>query len=161
MQGYKDSTAYDFERFEQKKTNNIVQLPGSEPQRRPKSRARILAEERARRRVMTAKVLVCATAVLMLVGFRIFGAIQQSEITAEITATQTSIDRLKSESVRLEMEIASAVAYTNLEKAAADMGMQKQQSTQTVCVMLNDEDEAEIVQEEQSMSLWSRLMAWF
>ena len=160
MQGYQNSTAYDFERFTQTKPN-IVRLPGSETQRRPKSRARILAEQRARRRKLAAKVLVCMTAVLMLVGFRIFGAIQQSEITAEITATQTSIDRLKSESTRLEMELASSIAYTNLEKAAADMEMQKQQSAQTVCVMLNDEDEAEIVQDDQEMSLWARLMAWF
>lgn len=160
MQGYQDSTAYDFERFTEKKPN-IVRLPQNQPQRRPQSRARIRMQERARRRRLAAKVLVCATAVLMLVGFRIFGAIQQSEITAEITATQTSIDRLKSESTRLEMELASSISYTNLEQAAADMGMQKQQSAQTVCVVLNDEDEAEITQEDQDMSLWARLMAWF
>ena len=89
MQGYRDSTAYDFERFTEKKPN-IVRLPQQEPQRRPQSRARIRMQERARRRKLAAKVLACATAVLMLVGFRIFGAIQQSEITAEITAAQTS-----------------------------------------------------------------------
>ena len=161
MQGYTNGAAYDFERFAQKKPNNIVRLPESEPQRRPKSRARILAQQRARRRILAAKTLVCATAVLLLVGFQIFGAIQQSEITAEITQTQTSIERLKSESTRLEMELASAIAYTNLEKAAADMGMQKQQSAQTVCVMLNDEDEAEIIQEEENTSLWAKLLAWF
>ena len=161
MQGYTNGAAYDFERFAQKKPNNIVRFPESEPQRRPKSRARILAEQRARRRMLAAKTLVCATAVLLLVGFQIFGAIQQSEITAEITQAQTSIERLKSESTRLEMELASAIAYTNLEKAAADMGMQKQQSAQTVCVMLNDEDEAEIVQEKENTSLWARLLAWF
>ena len=160
MQGYQDSTAYDFERFTEKKPN-IVRLPQNQPQRRPQSRARIRMQERARRRRLAAKVLVCAAAVLMLVGFRIFGAIQQSEITAEITATQTSIDRLKSESTRLEMELASSISYTNLEKAAADMGMQKQQSAQTVCVVLNDEDEAEITKDDQDMSLWARLMAWF
>lgn len=161
MQGYTNGAAYDFERFERKKPNNIVRLPESEPQRRPKSRARILAQQRAHRRILAAKTLVCATAVLLLVGFQIFGAIQQSEITAEITQAQTSIERLKSESTRLEMELASAIAYTNLEKAAADMGMQKQQSAQTVCVMLNDEDEAEIIQEEENTSLWAKLLAWF
>ena len=41
------------------------------------------------------------------------------------------------------------------------MGMQKQQSAQTVCVVLNDEDEAEITKDDQDMSLWARLMAWF
>ena len=161
MQGYTNGAAYDFERFAQKKPNTIVRLPESEPQRRPQSRARILARQRAQRRILAAKTLVCATAVMLLVGFQIFGAIQQSEITAEITQAQTSIERLKSESTRLEMELASAIAYTNLEKAAADMGMQKQQSAQTVCVMLNDEDEAEIIQEEENTSLWAKLLAWF
>lgn len=160
MQGYRDSTAYDFERFATKKPN-IVRLPDAEPQRRPKSQARIRAEQRALRRRMAVKALACAAVVLMLVGFRIYGAIQQSELTAEITQTQVSIDRLKSESTRLEMELASSIAYTNLEKAAADMGMQKQQSAQTVCVRLNDEDQAEILKKDENTSLWAKLMAWF
>ena len=161
MQGYRDSTAYDFERFAPKKPNNIVQLPGSEPQRQKKSPARIQAEKKARQRAVLVKVVACATVLFLMIGLRIFGSIKQTELTAEIHSTKTSIERLKSESVRLEMELASAVAYTNLEKAAVDLGMQKQQPVQTVCLMLNDEDQAEIVNQETPTGLWAQLKAWF
>ena len=161
MQNYKESVAYNFELFAPKektseKENNVVAIPAAKT--RAKNSTKAAAKPAARK---AAGVTLCAAMALMMIFLRVYGEVQNAEVMEDINRTKATIETLKSEETRLQMELESAVTFTNVEKAAKELGMQKRDAAQTTYVMLSDEDNAEIVGGEEEQNLFQKLANLF
>lgn len=145
MQNYKESVAYDFELFAPKK-NKVIELPET------KQKAKTAARPKARLSAKSAFSVVAVSAlILFMIFFQLYGELQTSEITDQITTVKGEIETLKSEEVRLNMEIETKVSYQNIEKLAAEMGMQKKNKSQINYVSLCDEDVAVVLSDKSGI----------
>lgn len=149
---YRGNEAYDFSLFEDKKRVNVVEIPDNEKAKREKIRKKnaVLSETNTRPALGFKRTLgiVCVGAmVLFLFFFQINGSVKATETTEEIYQTEKQIEALKSEEVRLQMELDSRVSFENIEKTAAEMGMQKPDSMQMRYINIYDTDTAEITEE--------------
>jgi len=138
---YRDSTAYDFERFAPKK-KEVIELPVE--RRATKSSASVLP----RGRLVT---MVGVVIVLLLIIAQLHCLLQTSETSDQISQTQKNIEILKSENTRLQVELDGKVSFTNMEAAAKEMGMKKITVAQTEYINLCDEDTAEVVNQESGI----------
>ncbi len=133
---YRDSTAYDFERFAPKK-KEVVELP---------------VERRATKAVASSRgwlvTAVGVVVVLLLVAAQLNCLLQTSETSDEITQIKKNIEVLKSENTRLQVELNGKVSFTNMETAAKEMGMKKITVAQTEYINLCDQDASEVTDQE-------------
>ena len=159
MQNYKESVAYDFELFtpkeKKKEQANIVALPEKNKAHSTKAKTKALPARR-----MVSSVLV-ATLALMMIFLRVYGEVENAEVKEDIQSAQSAIEQLKSEETRLKMELETKVTFANVEKKAAEMGMQKRDDAQTNYVTLEGEDSAEIIEENGTASFFSKLANLF
>ena len=81
---------------------------------------------------------------LLLVVAQLHCQLQNSEVVCEIDRTKTEIRDLKSDNTRLQSELNGKVSFTNMEKAAKEMGMQKMTIAQTEYINLNTTDSVEL-----------------
>ncbi|MBR6547912.1 MAG: hypothetical protein IKT68_00055 [Clostridia bacterium] len=133
---YRDSTAYDFERFAPKK-KEVVEL--SVERRATKSATS------SRGWLVTA---VGVIVVLLLVAAQLNCLLQTSETSDEITQIKKNIEVLKSENTRMQVELEGKVSFTNMETAAKEMGMKKITVAQTEYINLCDQDASEVTDQE-------------
>lgn len=135
---YRDSTAYDFDLFAPKK-KEVVEIPTQRKNNKSRSRAK------SKGLFQNRLVLVAAVvAVLLLIVAQLQCQLQVSEVVCQIDRTKTEIRDLKSDNTRLQAELNGKVSFTNMEKAAKEMGMQKMTIAQTEYINLNTEDTVEL-----------------
>ena len=135
---YRDSTAYDFDLFAPK-AKEVVEIPAHRKNTKTRSRAKTKGLLQSRLVIVAAVV-----AVLLLVVAQLHCQLQNSEVVCEIDRTKTEIRDLKSDNTRLQSELNGKVSFTNMEKAAKEMGMQKMTIAQTEYINLNTTDSVEL-----------------
>ncbi len=137
MKYYNDSLAYDFERFmprERKESNNIVKLP--EAKRSPRQRKETLR--------VSAFATVAFAAIFMLAALcgNIFLRIQINEVNSKLNSAKSELNALQSETTALQVEVDRKISYSNIEEAAAKLGMVKCDREQVRYITVNDKDAA-------------------
>ncbi len=138
---YRDSTAYDFELFAPKK-KEVVEIPVSARRQSTRAKSRKKSAPLAKNRLVLVAAVVT---VLLLMVAQLHCQLQNSEVVCEIDQTKTEIRNLKSDNTRLQSELSGVVSFTNMEKAAKEMGMQKMTVAQTEYINLNTEDSVEVI----------------
>ena len=147
---YANNLAYDYDMFLPKekravqpvvrrnKKNNIVELPvisgkaGAARRRREAVRSRLFA--------------VTVLALLSLaVCLSMFMRAQVTEINTDINVAQKELEGLKSEEIRLQMELERKVSFSNIEQAAKALGMQKAEMSQINPIRTGGDSFAEVV----------------
>ncbi len=139
---YRDNTAYDFELFAPKK-KEVVEIPvkpkvGISTRRKAATRA----HAGFRNRLVSIGAVVT---VLVLVVAQLHCQLQNSEVVDQIHQTEKSIETLQSENTRLQVELDAKVSFSNMERIAKEMGMQKMTVAQMEYINLCCEDKAEVV----------------
>lgn len=140
MKYYNDSLAYDFEMFMprpvERERDNIIKMPEKKP-----------VAKRAQRRALKA-VSVSAFAVLsaffMLAALcgNICLRLEINEMNDRINKMKTELNTLDSVKTELEVEFDRRISYSNIELAAAELGMTKRTKEQVRYIRVNDTDAA-------------------
>ena len=140
MKYYNDSLAYDFEMFMprpvERERDNIIKMPKKKP-----------VTKRAQRRALKA-VSVSAFAVLsaffMLAALcgNICLRLEINEMNDRINKMKTELNTLDSVKTELEVEFDRRISYSNIELAAAELGMTKRTKEQVRYIRVNDTDAA-------------------
>ena len=137
------NTAYDYERTSPMREAAPVSIP--------KKRTRIrrlpvkYAEPRSHTQTIFMRLCIVA-AVVFMVSFNIYTQVEINNVKTAISAAESEISRLESESVRLNMEFESIVSYSGLEQAALEIGMQKKTKAQIHYINTSEQtDYAEIL----------------
>ena len=138
---YRDSTAYDFELFAPKK-KEVVEIPVSTRRKSTGAKSRKKSATLAKNRLVLVAAVVT---VLLLMVAQLHCQLVNSEVVCEIDRTKTEIRNLKSDNTRLQSELSGVISFTNMEKAAKEMGMQKMTVAQTEYINLNTEDSVEVI----------------
>lgn len=152
---YRDNTAYDFDLFTDKKQNEskVIEIPDRAPAKktakghasaRRNAKTKSAAAPALRRRLAIAAAVA---AVLLLVVAQLHCQLQNSETVAKISETKAHIETLQSEQTRLQVELNGKISFTNMEKAAKELGMQKVTVAQTQYVNLCTRDASELLTE--------------
>lgn len=160
---YLYNDAYDFSLFEDKKKAPVVKIPENEKVKKENlKRATSIAKGANARPALgfkkTATIISVGAIVLLLFFFQINGNVKATETTDQITNTEKQIELMKSEQVRLQMELDGRVSYENMEKAAEEAGMQKPTAMQMRYINIYDTDTAEITAD---MNVVEKLLALF
>ncbi len=155
--------AYDFSLFEDKKKAPVVKIPENEKVKKDNRRKQNVAVTHTSVRPAlgfkkTITIISVGILVLMLFFFQIDGNVKATETTDQITKTEKQIEHMKSEQVRLQMELDGKVSYENIEKAAEEAGMQKPTATQMRYINIYDTDTAVITGE---MNVFEKFLALF
>ena len=140
MKYYTDSIAYDFSAFmpkteKEKQQSNIVKVPQSKKQSRPKTAARALP--------VSAFAIMTAVFVLAALCGNIYLRLQINEVDSKINAVNTEINALDSEMTSLEVEFERRISYSNIELEATELGMKKKDKSQVKYIRVNDTDTVE------------------
>jgi len=160
---YYYNDAYDFSLFEDKKNAPVVNIPQNEKakkniQRKPNTVHANTAVRPALGFKKVATIVTVGAMVLLLFFFQINGNVKATEITDQIGTTEKQIELMKSEEIRLQMELDGKVSYENIEKAAQEAGMQKPSAMQMRYINIYDTDNAEITAD---MNVVEKLLALF
>ena len=160
---YYYNDAYDFSLFEDKKKAPVVKIPENKKAKKDKLRKQnaVLTNTSARPALGFKKIATIVSVgalVLFLFFFQINGNVKATETTDQITKTEKQIEHMKSEQVRLQMELDGKVSYENIEKAAEEAGMQKPTAMQMRYINIYDTDTAEITGE---MNVLEKFLALF
>ena len=154
MANLNSNAAYDFSRFENRKTqaadrkNNVVKLP--EPKARPKHKLTF---------AMAFKRFACCAFVIGILGTMIYGYVSVNELTTGIDKTQKKLNEATSEYTQLQMAAASKMSLDYVEEyAQKELGMQKMQPSQITYVHLNDSDKVEVLAD---TSLFEKIKDFF
>lgn len=136
---YNDSFAYDYDIFAPKKspkTADILQYPERSKARRHKKHTPVVKGEYLRKSVIAFLLLsaVCGS---------LFLRAEISSLKTEINSVNKEIVELESEVTRLSVAVERKISLTNLEQAAADLGMQKCEKSQVTYIKTNQLDSAE------------------
>ncbi len=157
MANLNSNAAYDFSRFENRKTqaadrkNNVVKLP--EPKARPKHKLTF---------AMAFKRFACCAFVIGILGTMIYGYVSVNELTTGIDKTQKKLNEATSEYTQLQMAAASKMSLDYVEEyAQKELGMQKMQPSQITYVHLNDSDKVEVLADTSEKSLFEKIKDFF
>ena len=149
---YYYNDAYDFALFEEKKTAPVVDIPQNEKAKRNVQQKQSNSHKKAAvhpalgfKKIAT--IASVSALVLLLFFFQIDGNVKATETTDQISKTEKQIEQMKSEQIRLQMELDGKVSYENIEKAAEEAGMQKPTAMQMRYINIYDTDTAEITGE--------------
>ncbi len=138
---YVDSFAYDYDMFmpAKKKADNVIDISSKRKSNTTKNSAGpVKATYRS-----TAKILMIVL-ILGLIAGNIYLRVQVNEVTNQINACETKLERALSENTALEMEIENCVSLKNLEASATELGMKKAESYQINYIDILDGDKTEI-----------------
>ncbi len=136
---YNDSLAYDFNLFmpKEKKAepiDNIIKMPVKGKKQKTKAKARAMSAS-------VTSVIIAAFMVAAVCG-NIFLRVCITETSSKINDVNKEISELDAEITRLNVEFENIISYTNLEQAAADIGMKKMDKSQVVYMRVNDSNAA-------------------
>lgn len=160
---YYYNDAYDFSLFEEKKNAPVVDIPQNEKAKKNNQhkKSNLNTKAVARPALGFKKIMAVASVsalVLLLFFFQINGNVKATETTDQISKTEKQIEQLKSEQIRLQMELDGKVSYENIEKAAEEAGMQKPTAMQMRYINIYDTDTAEVTGE---MNVVEKFLALF
>ncbi len=149
---YYYNDAYDFSLFEDKKKASVVDIPQNEKAKKNnQSKQNTVNTKNVPRPALgfkkMATIISVGALVLLLFFFQINGNVKATETTDQISKTEKQIEQMKSEQVRLQMELDGKVSYENIEKAAEEAGMQKPVASQMRYINIYDTDTTEITGE--------------
>ena len=136
---YNDSLAYDFNLFapkekEQKYADNIIKMPDKVKKQRSKAKAKSLS-------VSAVSVIMAAFMVAAVCG-NIFLRVCITETSSKINDINKEISQLDAEITKLNVKFENIISYTNLENAAAEIGMKKMDKSQVVYMRVNNANAA-------------------
>lgn len=142
---YNDSLAYDFNLFapkekKQEEIDNIIKMPAKK--RRPKAKSLS---------VSAVSVLMAAFMVAAVCG-NIFLRVCITETSSKINDVNKEISELDAEITKLNVQFENIISYTNLEKAAAEIGMKKMDKSQVIYMRVNNTNAAIISSGEKVLS---------
>ena len=134
---YNDSLAYDFNLFAPKEkpeenSDNIIKMPA----KKTRSKAK------AKRLSISAVSVIMAAFMVMAVCGNIFLRVCITETSSKINDINTEIAELDAEITKLNVQFENKISYTNLEKAASEIGMKKMDKSQVVYMRVNSNNAA-------------------
>lgn len=142
---YVDSLAYDFDMFlpKEKKKDNIYDINSVRKNVRNEKDKNAVAVRHAIR----SRIGIIATVAFLLgvICFNIYLRVEITETSSQISKMETTINKAKSEQTQLEMDVERITNYTNIEEAAAKLGMQKAEKYQVTYITVTNGDKAETV----------------
>ncbi len=131
---YNDSFAYDYDIFAPRapKKAEILEYPEKK------------TKVRVNTKVDANLIVKCTIAVLVLAAVcaSLFLRAEISSLESKIGSVNKEITALDSELTRIEVEMERKISYTNLEEAAAGLGMQKLEKSQVTYINTNQTDTA-------------------
>ncbi len=131
MANYNDSSAYQFELFENKKQR-------TEPQIKVIRDRRL---EQARNRNNTLKTMVYVAVFFVGIISILFNQIAITELTNQVSEKTTQLEQLENEYRMLSTELESSVALSNIQTIITrDLGMAKLDDSQITYVNLSEGD---------------------
>lgn len=134
-----DSFSHDYAMFmpkEQRKYDNVIEIDRKN-QDRQKTAHRTKARSVSASKLVTVSLAAVAL-LLLIVG--IFLRVQITEVTSQINAMQTKIERSQAANTELEMQLEAAVSIDNLEQKAQSLGMHKAENYQMNYIAVYDHD---------------------
>ena len=172
---YNTSSAYDFEAFERPMRSSAA--PAETPVRntRQNRNAKVvqLSERELRRshrrnaNALRAVIgLCCVLVVLGTVGAVVFGQVQLTELTAQITSVNTQLSEQKNLAIQLEMQAAALMNTDEIETYARErLGMEKVTEGQTTYINLAQADTGEVLQDNEQpgvlKGIWNSICSLF
>lgn len=160
MQNYNNNLAYDFDLFAPKEHKaKVIELENTKNVLRSTGEASRVVKSHSAKQAIS---VVCVVLIVLgFIFFQLYSELVNSELTAEITQAQKTITELKSEQTRLQMEFENIIAYNNIEAAAKELGMQKQETAQTIYVNAGEDDTAVIIDDGGNNGIFSVFADWF
>jgi len=148
MKYYTDNFAYDYNMFlpkekrveapVPKRGENIINLPEVSG----KAGAARAQKEKLRHNLF---VFVTIFMICAMVALSMFMRAQVTELNTNIDATTKELSKLESEEIRLQMELERRISFSNVEKAAEELGMHKKEKTQINYIKIGGESKAEVI----------------
>ena len=147
MKYYTNNFAYDYDMFlpkdkrgeaVPKKPENIINLPvvsgkaGAKREQKEKFRKNLFT--------FTALFMICAAIALSM-----FMRAKATELNTEINAATKELSKLQSEEIRLEMELERRISFSNIEKAAQELGMHKKEKAQINYIRIGGDSHTEVI----------------
>ena len=135
-----DSFSHDYAMFlpkEQRKYDNVIEIDRKN-QTRQQPAHRTKAKSVSVPKAVTVGLTVVAL-LLLIIG--IILRVQITEVTSQINAMQTKIDRSYSANTDLEMKLEAAVSIDKLEQKAQSLGMHKAENYQMNYISVYDHDD--------------------
>jgi len=125
MKYYRDNLAHDYDMFMPKEKPQNPEKIIPMPKNREKSSNKTSA-------IAKSKVFTVAIGAFIVLAFfaNIFLRAEISKVGSQINAAEVTGNQLKSEQVRLNVELEKKTSIGNLEKQAKELGMQKQEKAQ-------------------------------
>ena len=147
-----DLSLFDVDEEEQKRR---------EQRRKKKEETIKITEKKAVGRNGNAFTALTAVACAAIVAFTIlYGKVQLSDYTTQISEVKTQIEQEEREHLRLETELDSMMTLDNVEKIAAqELGLQKTQNSQITVITLNTEEMTEVA--EENSNIFVSIQNWF
>lgn len=133
-----NNAAYDFSRFEAQSA-----APAASAQKQPE--LRVLPARRAKPKANPLPKVALALLMVAMIVLTIYSQVMLSELSSEISAAQSRLTALESESTRLSAQLTSAGSAKSLEEyATARLGLSKMESGQITYVNMHEEDRSQI-----------------
>ena len=131
---------YDLERLTPRE-NNVIRMP-----REKKDNRRFDALEGY---LKAFGLIVVATVMLSLIGYKVYGNVQLTELNDQIGKVRTEKSAADSENVRLQTEFDALLATRNIEEQAKLLGMQRMKPDQLEYIFIEGGDRIKIMKEKE------------
>jgi cell division protein FtsL len=148
MYATKKSEAYDLSLFEKRNKNlKVLPVQKKSKQRKTQTISRVM---------IMAKIVAVFITIFALTGMFIFTRVQINELSNDVSRSGKQLDMLKSENVRLNMELESRISLDKVEKYAKENGLQKIEKSQVSYVSLSHSDKVYINEEYKNSGIFTR-----
>lgn len=158
------SEAYDFSLFEEKpkepvssdaQQDKILQMPTEQTEKNVRLRKRL--------RTLRVTITCAGLAVMFLISsFLVFGQVQLTELTENITNTTKQLEESQSVETQLQMNLDSQTSLSKIESVATDtLGMKRVAQSQMRYIGLSEGDKGQIITEINQnwlVSAWNSLV---
>ena len=135
---------------------DYMQEPQTEEAVQPKP-----APKPKHKRASVLGVLALSVIALALFSAMMFGRVEISRLISEQTTQLEELEKLQSENISLQSELAQKKNMTKVEEYAEEkLGLQKLDKTQTDYIRLETQDKASVVKNEDD-NVFVRIKNWF
>lgn len=135
---------------------DYMQEPQAEEAVQPKP-----APKPKHKRASVLGVLALSVIALALFSAMMFGRVEISRLISEQTTQLEELEKLQSENISLQSELAQKKNMTKVEEYAEEkLGLQKLDKTQTEYIRLETQDKASVVKNEDD-NVFVRIKNWF
>jgi len=134
-----NNVEYDFSRFE------ASEAPKTAPESRKQPKLKVVTNRRPVAKVNPLPKLGLVLLMVAMIVMVIYSQVVLSELSTDISAAQSRLTALESESTRLSAQITSAGSSQQLEEyAVAKLGLSKMESDQITYVNMHEQDRSRI-----------------